>query len=318
MKQKNIFLEILTYVGLVLWAVAFFFGLNYVVKGALMVSIPVSIFLLLVMFVLIWAMKKFGNGKADNAVVARNTHILTLVLYIIVSLGSAIFLCHFVKVTTEDQQEIQNKAKQEIQELGRIFSDDCIAGSYMQWVADETDNLRIKLEGEGMVESTIKVKMSDLENELIDNSGFSQLRSEVNEFLSHCDYSISNWVWLTIPNYLSNLEKNKPVYEEKAVECSKFSEYTAASPFNCNSKYSYPGLAKSLENVSLSDIGLWSVLLVVILQIFILLSYLAGRPDTGQDPTRYKGGWGRSWNDKPSQKSSGSSKPGKKNDEFVA
>jgi len=234
-----------------------------------------------------------------------------------VSLGSAIFLCHFVKVSLVDQKEVQNKAKQQMQELGRIFSDDCIAGSYMQWVADETDNLRIKLEGEGMVESTIKVKMSDLENELLETSGFNQLKNEVNEFLSHCDYSVSNWVWLTVPNYLSNLQENKPVYEQKVVECSKLSAYTAESPYDCNSKYSYPDLAKTLEQVSLSDIGLWSVLLVVILQILILLSYLAGRPDTGEDPTRYKGTWGRSWQNKPA---GNAPKAGKqdKNEDYVA
>ncbi len=302
MKQKNIFVEILTYVGLILWAAAFFFGLNYVVKGAIMVSIPVSVFLLLVMTVLVWAMKKFGNGKADNAMTARNTHILALVLYVVVSLGTAIFICHFVKVTLVDQKDIQQKATQQMQELGRIFSEDCIAGSYMQWVADETDNLRIKLEGEGLAESTIKVRMSDLENELLEGSGFNELKNEVNEFLAHCDYSVSNWVWLTVPNYLSNLQQNKPEYEAKVVECSKQSAYTAESPYDCRSQYQYPDMARALQQVSTADIGLWSVLLIVIIQIFILLSYLAGRPDRGQDPTRYKGEWGRSWSDKPTSR----------------
>lgn len=297
MKKNNLFLTILSYIGLVLWAVAFFFGFNYFEEGSLMVSIPVAVFLLIVMGMMVFAMKKFSRGQQENAMQAKNSHIIASVIYAIVALGSAIFLCHFVKVSADYQEDIQVKATQEIQELANTFSEESVPGSYVSWVLDQVDTYGIQLEAEGKDNGTIKVKKSELEGQLMDDSGFSALQSEVNDFLSSCNYSVSNWVWLTVPNYLTRLEENKKEYESKVKEYSASTSFTAegGDPFSPNSDYNYSGLAEQLTKISADDLGLWSIVLIVILQLFILLDYFVGKPDTGRDPDRYKGSWGRSY-----------------------
>ena len=76
--KKTIFL-ILCVLGLVLWAVAFFFGFNYAQKGALMVSIPVAVFVFLLMGGLVYLMKRFCNPQGrDNYKVAKNTEMAAL------------------------------------------------------------------------------------------------------------------------------------------------------------------------------------------------------------------------------------------------
>lgn len=292
--NKNPFLEILTYVGLLLWAVAFFFGFNYVAKGSLMVSIPVSVFLLLVMGVLIFAMKKFSRGVQDNAQKAQNTHILASVLYALVVLGTAIFLCHFVKISTEDQTAIQIKAQNAIEELATSYSEEPVSGSYLAWVVDRCDSYRIQLEGEGMAKGTIETRVAELESALCEN-GFSEEQGKILDFLSSCRYSVNNWVWLTIPNYLSRLESEKTVDEANLIDYSKQSDFTADEPFIPSSAHNYTDLTAPLESISASDLSIYGIILVVILQILILLSYFVGKPDTGQAPVKYKGPWGRSF-----------------------
>ncbi len=290
MKSNTLILNIISVLGLLLWACGFFFGLNYAQGGALMVSISISVFVLLIMGALIFALKKHSNNAGGNAWKSQKTEKLTFVVYLIVTLASAIYICHFVNVTMNVQSEVQGKAQQSLQELGRIFddSDVPVAGSYIAWVLDEEDNYERKLASEDMTPGTIEKEKKELEDVLINTSGFSDLQTEVQDFLSHCQYSVENWVWITIPNYLTQLEEKKPEYESKVVECSKKSEYTKNEPYNCNAKYNFSGLARELTSVSADDFTFMGCVLVLILQFMILLTYFSGRPANEENIERYK------------------------------
>ena len=290
MNKKTFFL-ILCVLGLILWTVGFFFGFNYTQSGALMVSIPVSIFVLVLMGSMIYLMKRFCNPNgADNYRVAKNTEKAALVVYIIVSLCTAVYIGHFVSVSMNDKTTIQDQVTKELQELDRIFddSDTPVSGSYMSWVLDECENYKIKLQGDGMDSTTIVVKVAELEDELVEKSGFSNLRDNVRKFLGECNYSVKNWVWLTVSEKISLLEANKSIWEESVEECALKSEYAKNEPYKCNSTENHTDIASPLTSISGSDFSISALILVIVLQIMILLSYLADRPNTGRDPIRYK------------------------------
>ncbi len=290
--NKKIFFLVLCGLGLTLWCVAFFFGFNYTQNGALMVSIPVTLFVLLMMAGLIFLMRKFCNPNgADNYRVAKNTEKASLVIYVIVSLCSAIYIGHFVTVSMNDKTAIQDKVDKELKELDRIFdmSDDTpVAGSYMAWVMDECENYRIKLQGEGMASTTIETKVAELEDELVIQSGFSTLQDNVQKFLGECSYSVKNWIWLTVSEKISLLEANKKQWEDEAEQCAMKSDYTKDEPYKCNSTENYTDIASPLTNLSWSDFSISAIILIIVLQFMILLTYISERPNTGRDPIRYK------------------------------
>ena len=319
--NKKMFFLILCCLGLILWAVGFFFGFNYIQNGALMVSIPVAIFVLVLMGGMIYLMKRFCNPNgADNYRVAKNTEKVALVIYAIASLCTAVYIGHFVSVSMNDKTVIQDQVDKELKELDRIFdiSEQPVAGSYMSWVLDECENYKIKLQGEGRDSSTIIVKVAELEDELVNQSGFSNLQDNVQKFLGECSYSVKNWVWLTVSEKISLLEANKEIWEKEAEQCALKSEYAKNEPYKCNQTVSFSNIASPLTTISGKDFSIPAIILIIVLQIMILLSYLADRPNTGRDPIKYKNNdFVRSYGAKKQTGSNtfGSNNRGRKDDE---
>lgn len=299
MNKKSFFL-ILSGLGLVLWAVCFFFGFNYIQSGALMVSIPVALFVLLLMGGMIYLMKRGCNPRgADNYRVAKNTEKAALVIYIIVSLCTTVYIGHFVSVSMNDKTEIQKQVHDEINELKRIYSDS-ESGSYMAWVDYECSCYKTKLQGEGMDSTTIPVKVQQLREELVDQSGFVNIQTEimgaydeendqrVGGFLSKLNYSVNNWDWLTVSEKISLLEAKKEEWKRQPEECALKSDYAKDEPYQCNSTVNYNNISASLTSLSGKDFSISAILLIIVLQIMILLTYISERPNTGRDPIRYK------------------------------
>lgn len=298
--NKKVFFLILCGLGLILWAVGFFFGFNYTQSGALMVSIPVSLFVLVLMGGMIYLMKRFCDPRGvDNYRVAKNTEKAALVVYIIVSLFTAVYIGHFVSVSMNDKTEIQKQVHDEINELKRIYSDS-ESGSYMAWVDDECDNYTKKLQSEGTDSTTIPVKVEELREDLVNQSGFVNIQTEimgaydeendqrVGGFLSKLNYSVNNWNWLTVSEKISLLEAKKEEWKHQPEECSLKSDYTKNEPYQCNSTVNYSNISASLTSLSGKDFSISAIILIVVLQIMILLSYISDRPNTGRDPIRYK------------------------------
>lgn len=273
------FLNILSGIGIILWTIGFFFGLNYVQSGALMVCLPVALFLGVALGFFIWQMKRKSNPEpGEHAKRTQSYEFLLLGLYTIVCLCSAVFICHMVAVTTAYQSDIQNKAKIQMVELGRIFGTAETAGSYMQYVTDKLDTYRIEQEGKNKKPSTIEVEQAALETELCTTSGYLKLESEVKNFLGSCYYVVENWNWFMVGNYLQRLQANKPLWEKKVEECSANVSFTRNEPYDCRSEYNYSGLTLPLTRLSLGNCSPGAILLILILQLMILLTYIVGRP----------------------------------------
>lgn len=260
-----------------MWTLCFFFGFNYTQNGVLVVSIPIALFVLIVLGFFIWRLTVVSTQKGEKAGIAEYG---LIGMYTIVSLVTAYFIIHVVAVTTQYKVEIQDNAKKEMQELGRIFGSSETAGSYMSYVADKLGTYKIKLEGEGVSEGTINVKSAELETALVTGSGYATLETEVIDFLGHCDYSVNNWVFLTVGSYLTQLEANKRTWEQRVVEYSTKTEYTKNEPYDCESQYSNLNLAEKLTETSLGSFSIASLVLIILLQLMILLTYIVSRPRT--------------------------------------
>ena len=273
----KVFYNVLSGVGVILWTLCFFFGFNYTQNGALVVSIPIAVFVLIALGFFIWRLTVVSTQKGKKSGIAEYG---LIGMYAIVSLVTAYFIIHAVAVTTQYKVEIQDNAKKEMQELGRIFGSSETAGSYMSHVSDKLGTYKIQLEGEGASEGTINVKSAELEAELVTNSGYAALETEVIDFLGRCDYSVNNWVFLTVGGYLTQLEANKGAWEQQVVEYSTKAEYTKNEPYDCESKYTNLNLTEKLTETSLGNFSIASLVLIILLQLMMLLTYLVARPRT--------------------------------------
>lgn len=271
----KLFYNVLSGVGIILWTLCFFFGFNYTQNGALVVSVPIAVFVLIALGFFIWRLTIVATQKGKKSKIAEYG---LIGMYAIVSLVTAYFIIHVVAVTTQYKVEIQDSAKKEMQELGRIFGSSETAGSYMSYVADKLGTYKIQLEGEGLSEGTISVKSAKLETELVTGSGYAALETEVIDFLGRCDYSVNNWVFLTVGSYLAQLEANKGAWEQQVVECSTKTEYTKNEPYDCKSQYSDLNLTEKLTETSLGNFSIASILLIIILQLMMMLTYIVSRP----------------------------------------
>ena len=285
--NKKMFFLILSVLGLVIWAVSFFFGFNYTQNGALMVSIPVALFVLALMGGMVYLMKRFCNPNgADNYAVAKNTERAALVIYIIVSLCTAIYVGHFVSVSMNKQAEIQDNVKKEYLELYRIYADKkSVQGSYVEWVEKQCASYSDSLSG--FSQGTIDTKVNDLRNTLINKSGFTSLQREVNTFLNDLEASVSSWDWLTVSETVSILEANKEEWKKAPEQFALASDYTKNEPYQSNSQVNFTDIASPLTNLSGSDFSISAILLIIVLQVMILLTYISERPNGGRDPIKY-------------------------------
>lgn len=312
--NKKLLLLILCIIGLLLWTVSFFFGFNYIQKGALMVSIPVTLFVFLLMGFMIFLMKRFSDPQgADNYRLAKNTETAAIVIYAIASLCTAVFIGHFVNVTMNEKTAVQDKVDKELRELERIFympemeetegktlEDlallDIEEGSYLAWVLEESDNYQKELSSTYQDSTTVDARVEAMADSLLDKSGFWNLLNEVHPFIVKCRNAVERWNWLTVSERISMLEANKKDWENKVEKCATYCQYTKNEGYKCNAKVHYSDIAAQLTTLSTSDFSLSALLLIIVLQVMMLLSYIAGRPKTGKDPLKYTdAGFARSY-----------------------
>jgi len=308
MDKKIIFL-IVSVVGLILWTLCFFFGFNYTQNGALMVSIPVALFAFLLIGFMIFLMRRFCDPKgSDNYQVAKNTERAALIVYAVASLFTALYIGHFISVSMNGKTAVQDKVTKEIQELYRIFDMpeqeeegdsvmasqnedlwlyDAMEGSYLAWVFEETDNYYKEMSAKETDSTTVEVMMRQLGDSLLVYSGFDNLQHEVRTFLYDCEAAVDNWNWLTVTEKISLLEANKKEWENEVEKCAVYCQYTKNEGYKCNSKENHTDIAASLTSLSTADFSISGILLIIVLQIMMLLTYLASRPKTGKDPLRY-------------------------------
>lgn len=285
METKKIILNSLCVIGLILWAICFYIGFAYYRPDAIMTTVIAAVFVFLLMGGLVIAMKRFGDpqsvlGKV-NYNVARNTERLAWVIYAIVSLASAVFILHFVNIDLNHKDTIVRNANDQIQEIDRIFAPigDKAPGSYDEWVEQRVKAHIDTIENEG----TKKFQATAMREKLIPEN-CKELFTKADDLRGYSAGAISNtWTWwFGGANQMQELQELKPKYEE---ELKKYSLAANGAEYDMKAIHN-ERLTDELTKLSGGDFTFMGILLVLILQALILLSYIAFRPKHHHDPVK--------------------------------
>lgn len=280
-KIAQILLNILSAAGILIWGAAVFVGVHFASHCSWPVSISAAAGCILLMFFFLTLARHYAQPKANSqygktAVVKKWTFIG---IYTVISLISSVYVIHAVACTTHYKEDIQIKASEELNELRAMINTAPAAkGSYMEYVNLQLANYRNANPNNLTDLSQIDTEVSDLYDLYVTNSGYPQLSQEIKQFGEKASWAVDNWYIFTVGKLLDELAIKKPAWEAGLIECSKKGlELEPAylhldfTPLHTN----YPELAKPLSSPSMQGLTLGGLLTVVVLQIIILLSWLA-------------------------------------------
>ena len=314
MKKMSIFLYVLSGIGLLIWCVCFALGVNYLQGGALMVSAILFLALLIFMGLLLYLMIRWSRPTStDHRANAKLKEIISVCLYVVIVLGTASYVSRFIVIETEVKNELQPLVVQRITEIERVFGDKSTSGSYLNFI-DVTikPQCKVYLRGQQYTDDDIETTLARLEDDLTMDGDYAELMDEVNSFLSSCRYSVQNWVPVTLNKYLSQLDNNTQDWLSKVVSMSKvvfmstntnndWIKKADVEPYDPSVKVSTDFNDRIMNPVLFSVLSIVSIL---ILQVFILLSYLVGRNWSVNGPKRWKNSNIASWDPDKQNKNS--------------
>lgn len=283
----KLFLNIISAIGVIIWTAAFFFSIHYLTSGAFEISIPVAIFAGIVLGFFINRLKYLSNRKNDlHRKSAKTIEIICLCLYAAVSLATAYYITHTVAVTMTYKAEVQEKALAELDEIHLMFFDEG-DHSYSAYVADQCHNYCNENPNNTDAES-LEVEAAELEEILMNKSGFNKLQSEVETFWGYADAAVRNWNWLYVGSYLAQLEKKKPEWEAALVEFSA----TGAEMNPAHYEYEplttkYDDLDDTLTEITPDGITIAGIVLIIVLQAMMLMTYLAYSKSKNRGPEKF-------------------------------
>lgn len=292
-KSMKIFLNILSWCGIAVWSLIVLIGVHYAYGCSWAVSIPAGIVCALLMGFLLYAAKYFSHPKESNDFSAGGVvkKWLFFGLYCAVSLISAWWLLHAVAVATVLKEQVRPAAQVQIAELRTMVSPETGAGatkgSYMEYVETRLSNFRNYNPNNRHDSSELDADLRNLRDLLVTNSGYPNLAREITDFGERADYAIDNWDLLTVGSYVDEMARKKPEWEKKLVECGKKAdidefeslhvEYAPLATHNT-------ALAEPLFRPSASNITGVGIVLILLLQIVILLNWIADLRDKVSAP----------------------------------
>lgn len=285
--MKKIIFNALCVIGLILWAICFYIGFAYYRPDAVMTTIIAAVFVFLLMGALVYVMKRFGDPASlagdINYNVARNTERLAWVLYAIISLVSAVFILHFVNIDLNHKDRILNDANNQVEEMSRIFAkpEKKVQDSYCDWVEKRVKAHTENIKNEGTRRTEAAKKRNDLipdECKTLLNKA-EKLRGDTRGVIQ---YTL-DW-WSRGANQMQELEQRKPEYEAELMQYSKAAK---GAVYDMNAVH-HEQLTGELKRLSVDDITFMGILLALILQALILLTYIAFRPKHRNAPVRTK------------------------------
>lgn len=297
----KIFLLILSSIGLLAWGVCFALGYNYMEGGALSLSILLGVALLAVTGLLFYLMSRWSHPLAeDHKASAKSWEIISLAGYVLVMAISTQGVAQFITVQTSVQNEVKPIAEERLNELETVFGDAGTPGSYLSYVEEKSASLGLKVgaQYEGLDEKgrqdNIKLARSRFEDEMTGDGTFYNLQRDVESFIGHCRYSVRNWVpWTVIP-YLSQLDSDLPKWEEEVTKMSTAHEWTVNEPYTVGSVAS-GNLVEAIQHPAGGVFSGFAILIMVVIQVIILISYLAGRNWNTSGPSSFKHGQFSTW-----------------------
>lgn len=274
-------LNILSIAGILIWGAAVFIGIHFASHGSWPISISCAVGCALLMYFFLSLARLYAQPKASNrygkAAVAKKW--IFIGIYAVISIVSAWYVLHAVACTTVFKEGVQQKAADEFTELrAMINSAPSAKGSYLEYVDLQMSNYRNANPNNLTDESLLDNEVKDLYDLYVTNSGYPQLSQEIKQFGEKASWSIEKWHIFTVGEMLEQLVAKKPQWERQLAECSKkglelepAELHVDFTPLNTN----YPDLAEPLFTPSAKGITATGILTVVLLQIIILLSWVA-------------------------------------------
>ena len=280
----KIALKIVGLIGLLIWTLCCFLGVYFVSDGNLIIAIPVALFIALALFLSYLLMLKMQdkNATQGNRDRAKIVGIIMLVVYVLVTIGSAFFINHLGK-TFDSKSDIQKTAAMAIEELEVTFSEDSrTENSYRNWVNNELVRYKRNVRhNHDSITADTTLLWPKFNSNLLDE-GYQNLENTVNETTRQIRASVVNaWYLPTLLTRLKQLER-KSEWEQKVVEFSKNHEYTQNTPFTPVVSVSSANLSEPLTRIDLR-VSIPAVLIIIALQFIILLGYLLGLKTGGKN-----------------------------------
>jgi ABC-type multidrug transport system fused ATPase/permease subunit len=277
MSQKA--LRIISFVFILLWGLSFFVGYNYAKAGDYFVSAIVTVIALIFMGGVFYFMLRLNDAPIEALGVKGSLTLkwVMIALYAAISLFMAVYINHMGIVSATDKTEIQDKVKKEIQELRTTFDFDeenPAPNSYYEWVNEQLDIYKDSLERTRT--ASLETDLAYMEDHLMVDSDFSRLSNDVNTTLNQIARAVDNWNIITVVHEIGILQNNKSQWEADVEKCSH-SNTISDETFKCTSEHNYSDLLSGIINVSARPSWL-AIILMLVIQFFILLSYFASRP----------------------------------------
>lgn len=273
----KIFMRVLWMVGLLAWSCCFALGFNYGHGDSLMVSLILLLAVLGIMGVDVFLLNKYANPKqgSNNKQNFAKWEMVCLVLYAVMVVLTISGVAHFVTVQTTVKSEVRPEALSRIQELRRVFGTDNVEGSYQAYVAAMSQTYRNAMKKNYADEGTVNVAVAEFEDEMMGQGDYELMRNQALAFLDKCEYTVLNWIPWNVTEYLSELDENLSNWEAELVALSEKNEWVIESNelYNPRSEAT-DSLASRVIHSKVADFGALSIVLIVVMQILILLSYL--------------------------------------------
>lgn len=274
----NIILTILSGLGLTLWTAGVFLGLYFFSGGSLGLSIPVALATGGLMALFMWFVRRYTRFSAISYRKKDSDRYrwLYLGLYVLMTVGSVWFVMHAVAVTTTIKSDYRDATIKDLAGLYNLVDKRAPDGSYQEYVGEQVRRYR---QGNGHKDSsTLDFECSQLEQILTKTSGFNTLQKEIEQYWSEADYTVKNWDLWYLPSTVKTFHDSYPGWKKSLEECSNAGNSGIYTTLHTPYKVKFTpetDLYYSFSSVSGADFNVWSILVVILLQILILGAWLA-------------------------------------------
>lgn len=283
-------MRILWMVGLVVWSCCFALGFNYGHGDSLVISIILLVSVLGIMgtdifFLNRWTDPHGGENKKDASV----KEMACLVVYVVMLLLTIGGVARFVTVQTEIKSKVRTEALSRIEELRAVFGNEDCEGSYQSYVTEISATYRNEMKKDYADEKTVNIAVAEFEDAMMGEGSYERLRNQAKAFLAECEYSILNWIPWNVTEYLRALDSNLSEWETELVSLSKKNDWVKATGdvYDPHLNIIAP-LAPQVTDSKISNYGLLSIVLILVMQVLILFPYVKGKDWSKSGPIKHK------------------------------
>lgn len=282
----KLFLNFLSFTGLVVWFVCFTLGYNFSQGGALVMSIVLGVALIAVMGLMLYLMKRWSRPlSGDHVANAKSKEIISLVVYLGLTVLSVSGVAQFIKDETSVRTKVRPLAEQRMHAIERVFGNASVSGSYLAYVDEKSatleNNVKADFAHQGLtsdqIDKNAATQVNVFESNVVGDT-YQHLASEADNLLSSCSTSIGYWNPFTLTDNLSKLDTEPQKWIMQLKELSQKDEWSKNEPYEASFiSESNENLLQMVTNPEGGVFNGLSIVLIVVIQIIILLSYLAGR-----------------------------------------